>query len=92
MKQKRNSDNTIKFRVRGTAGGERLSVPYDVSAQTVGLDVSAQTAGLDVVKILIHSTVSGCRKWRTIDITDYYYLGTPLPLPLTPTLTLNHTH
>jgi hypothetical protein len=48
VKQKRNSDNSIKFRIRGTAGGDRLTVLYDVSVQT---------AGLDVVKLLIHSTV-----------------------------------
>ena len=39
----------VEFRVRGTAGGDRLTVPYDVSART---------ANLEVVKILIHSTIS----------------------------------
>ncbi len=47
MKQKRNDDGTIKYRVRGTAGGNLLDVPYDVLART---------ASLDVVKL--HSTVS----------------------------------
>jgi hypothetical protein len=46
VKQKLNPDGTIKFRVRGTAGGNLLSVPYDVSART---------ASLDVVKLLLHS-------------------------------------
>jgi hypothetical protein len=32
VKQKRNDDGSIKCRVRGTAGGDRLTVPYDVSA------------------------------------------------------------
>ncbi len=59
-------NNKIHFRVRGTAGGDFLTVPYDISART---------ANLEVVKILIHS--SG-RKWMTIDIKDFY-LGTPLP-------------
>ncbi len=49
VKQKRNDDGTIKYRVHGTAGGNLLDVPYDVSART---------ASLDVVKLLLHSTVS----------------------------------
>jgi hypothetical protein len=69
VKQKRNDDGTIKYRVRGTAGGNLLDVPYDVSART---------ASLDVVKLLLHSTVSDKKKWFTIDIKDFY-LGTPLP-------------
>ena len=62
-------NNIVEFRVRGTAGGDRLTVPYDVSART---------ANLEVVKILIHSTISTKRRWATIDIKDFY-LGTPLP-------------
>ncbi len=69
VKQKRNDDETIKYRVRGTAGGNLLDVPYDVSTRTVSLDV---------VKLLLHSTVSDNKKWFTIDIKDFY-LGTPLP-------------
>jgi hypothetical protein len=69
VKQKWNDDGTIKYRVRGTAGGNLLDVPYDVSART---------ASLDVVKILLHSTVSDKKQWFTIDIKDFY-LGTPLP-------------
>ncbi len=42
-------NNIVEFRVRGTAGGDRLTVPYEVSART---------ANLEVVKILIHSTIS----------------------------------
>ena len=44
VKQKWNDDGTIKFRVRGTAGGNLLDVPYDVSART---------ASLNVVKLLL---------------------------------------
>ena len=62
-------DDKIQFRVRGTAGGNLLSVPYNVSART---------ADLDVVKLLIHSIISSDKQWMTIDIKDYY-LGTPLP-------------
>jgi hypothetical protein len=69
VKQKRNDDGTIKYRVRGTAGGNLFDVPYDVSART---------ASLDVVKLLLHSTVSDNKQWFTIDIKDFY-LGTPLP-------------
>ncbi len=69
VKRKYNTDGSIKFRVRGTAGGNLLQVPYDVSART---------ASLDVVKLLIHSVVSDNKKWFTIDIKDFY-LGTPLP-------------
>ena len=53
VQQKRNEDGTIKYRVRGTAGGNILDVPYDVSART---------ASLDVVKLLLHSTVSDNKK------------------------------
>ena len=69
VKQKWNDDGTIKFRVRGTAGGNLLDVPYDVSART---------ASLDIVKMLLHSTISDNKKRFTIDIKDFY-LGTPLP-------------
>ena len=69
VKQKRNDDGSIKCRVRGTAGGDRLTVPYDVSART---------ASLETVKMLIHSVVSSKKLWRTLDIADFY-LGTPLP-------------
>ncbi len=69
VKQKLNDDNSIKFRVRGTTGGDRLNVPYDVSART---------ATLETVKLVIHSVVSSNKKWRTLDIADFY-LGTPLP-------------
>ncbi len=67
--QKHNDDGTVKYRVRGTAGGNLLDVPYDVSLRT---------ASLDVVKLLLHSTVSDKKKWFTIDIKDFY-LGIPLP-------------
>jgi hypothetical protein len=69
VKQKRNDDGTIKYRVRGTVGGILLDVPYDVSART---------ASLDVVKLLLHSTISDNKKWFTINIKDFYP-GTPLP-------------
>jgi hypothetical protein len=69
VKQKRNDDGSIKCRVRGTASGDHLTVPYDVSART---------ASLETVKMLIQSVVSSKKKWRTLDVADFY-LGTPLP-------------
>ncbi len=39
VKQKRNDDGTIKYRVHGTAGSNLLDVLYDVSARTASLDV-----------------------------------------------------
>jgi hypothetical protein len=71
VKQKLNDDGSIKFRVRCTAGGNLLDIPYDVSART---------ASLDVVKLLLQSTTSEGKKWFTVDI-KYFYLGTPLPFP-----------
>jgi hypothetical protein len=53
---------------RGTVGGNLLSVPYDVSARI---------ASADMVKLLIHSVISGNYSWMTIDIADFYP-GTPL--------------
>jgi hypothetical protein len=67
--RKKLKDGKIEYRVRGTAGGNLLTVTYDVSART---------ANLEVVKILIHATCSSKRKWVTIDIKDFY-LGNPLP-------------
>jgi hypothetical protein len=67
-RQNLSKDGKIEYRVRGTAGGNLLTVTYDVSART---------ANLEVVKILIHATCSSKRKWMTIDIKDFY-LGTPL--------------
>jgi hypothetical protein len=69
VKQKFNDDGSIKFRVRGTAAGNLLDVPYDVSERT---------ASLNGVKLLLQSTISEGKKWFTIDIKDFY-LGTPLP-------------
>ena len=59
------------YRMRGTAGGDRIN--YSGPA-------SAQTAATTVVKLLIHSVISENHNWMTIDIKDYY-LGTPLLRP-----------
>ncbi len=72
VKQTRNDDGSIQFRVQGTAGGNLLTIPYDVSART---------ASLDTVKLLVHSVISGNYSWMTIDIADFY-LGPPTIFPI----------
>lgn len=64
-------DGVKTYRVRGTAGGDRINYPGDVSART---------AEMDVVKILLQSTVSDHANWMTADIKDFY-LMTPLERP-----------
>jgi hypothetical protein len=60
---------SIERRVRGTAGGDRITCDYDVSAST---------ASLTTLKILLNVVVSENSNFGTIDLTDYY-LGTLLP-------------
>jgi hypothetical protein len=57
--------------VRGTAGEDRLSVPYSVSTAT---------ASHPTVRCLLNSVVSDHAFFGTIDLTDFY-LGTPSPHP-----------
>jgi hypothetical protein len=57
--------------VRGTAGGDRLSVSYSVSTAT---------ASHPTVHCLLNSVVSDHAFFGTIDLTDFY-LGTPSPNP-----------
>ena len=64
-------DGVKTYRVRGTAGGDRINYPGEVSART---------AEMDVVKILLQSTVSDHANWMTADIKDFY-LMTPLERP-----------
>ena len=70
-KQKINSDGATTYRIRGTAGGDRINYNGPTSAQT---------AAMSTVKIFLHSVVSEEKQWMTIDIKDYY-LGTPLTRP-----------
>ena len=70
-KQKTDTAGSIIFRIRGTAGGDRINYHGPTSAQT---------AAMAVVELLIHSVVSEKKHWMTIDIKDYY-LGTPLLRP-----------
>ena len=61
--------NGVKvYRIRGTAGGDRINYPGEVSART---------AELSVVKVLLNATISENAKFATADIKDFY-LGTPL--------------
>jgi len=64
--------NGIKtFRIRGTAGGNLINYPGEVSART---------AELTVVKCHLNATVSENAHYATVDIKDFY-LGTPLKRP-----------
>ena len=54
----------VQCRVRGTAGGDRVKVPYSCSSAT---------ASLPTVKILLNAVVSEDNsRFGTIDLTDYY--------------------
>ena len=59
------------YRIRGTAGGDRIN--YDGPTK-------ANTAALPTVKILLQSVVSDNANFMTLDIKDFY-LMTPLPRP-----------
>lgn len=75
-KEKLAADGTVTYRIRGTAGGDGINYPGDVSART---------AEMEVVKILFHSAASDRAKRQggsmlTADIKDFY-LGTDLERP-----------
>jgi len=60
--------NEKTFRVRGTAGGDRINYPGDVSART---------ADMELVKLLLNKVVSEPNtRWMTLDITDFYLHST----------------
>ena len=59
----------VERRVRGTAGGDRIFVDYDVSSST---------ASLTTLKILLNAILSENANFATIDLTDFY-LGSLLP-------------
>ena len=68
IKEKIGEDGLLTFRVRGTAGGDRINYPGNVSSSC---------ADMPVVKTLLQSVVSDNANWMTADIKDYY-LMTPL--------------
>lgn len=71
-KEKLDDTGDKVYRIRGTAGGDKVNYPFDVSART---------ADLDAVKILIHSVVSDSEaKLASADISDFY-LNTPMDRP-----------
>ena len=70
-KQKITSAGDTTYRIRGTAGGDRINYTGPTSVQTVAMPV---------VKLFLHSVVSEHKNWMTIDIKDYY-LGTLLLRP-----------
>ena len=70
-KEKYDDDMNKTYRIRGTAGGDRIH--YDGPTK-------ANTASMSTVKILLQSVVSDNANWMTLDIKDFY-LMTPLPRP-----------
>jgi hypothetical protein len=67
VKEKFSEDGTKTFRVRGTAGGDRVRYPGDVAART---------AEMEVIKALIHSVASCAvskikRTWIMLAIRGY---------------------
>ena len=70
-KEKYDDDMNKVYRIRGTAGGDRIN--YDGPTK-------ANTAALSAVKILLQSVVSDDANFMTLDIKDFYLL-TPLPRP-----------
>ena len=70
-KEKYDDDMNKVYRIRGTAGGDRIN--YDGPTK-------ANTAALSTVKILLQSIVSDNANFMTLDIKDFY-LMTPLPRP-----------
>jgi hypothetical protein len=68
-KEKYDDDMNKVYRIRGTAGGDRIN--YDGPTK-------ANTAALPTIKILLQSVVSDNARFMTLDIKDFY-LMTPLP-------------
>ena len=68
-KEKYDDDMNKVYRIRGTAGGDRIN--YDGPKK-------ANTAALSTVKLLLQSVVSGNANFMTLDIKDFY-LNTLLP-------------
>jgi len=60
--------NEKTYRVRGTAGGDRINYPGDVSSRT---------AYMELVKLLLHKIISEpISRWMTLDIIDFYLHST----------------
>ena len=70
-KEKYDDDMSKVYRIRCTAGGDRIN--YDGPTK-------ANTAAMPTVKILLQSVVSDNANFMTLDIKDFY-LMTPLPRP-----------
>ena len=70
-KEKYDDDMNKVYRIRGTAGRDRIN--YDGPTK-------ANTAALSTVKILLQSVVSDDANFMTLDIKDFY-LMTSLPWP-----------
>ena len=62
---------SVERRVRGTAGGDRISFPYSVASPT---------ASMTCFKMLLNDTVSSNSYLGSADASDFY-LGADLPSP-----------
>ena len=71
VREKYDETHTYQARVRGVAGGDRIT--YDG-------EVSAHVAAMPTVKLFLNAAVSENASLMTLDISDFY-LGTPLPRP-----------
>ena len=79
-REKESASGVITRRIRGTAGGNLIHYPGDVSART---------AEMEVVKILLNCVASENAHWMTVDISDYY-LNTTLKRPEYIRISLKH--
>ena len=72
----------IKRRVRGTAGGDRVTVPYCCSTAT---------ASMSLVKMLLNGVVSEDSIFGTLDVKNFYY-GADIPEEHCPSLRIPLHH
>jgi hypothetical protein len=71
VREKYDETHTYQARVRGVAGGDRI---------TYTGDVSAHVAAMPTVKIFLNAAASENASLLTLDISDFY-LGTPMDRP-----------
>jgi hypothetical protein len=74
--------NKIKRRARGTAGGDRITVPCPCSTPT---------ASTSLVKMMLDAVVSEAKHFGTVNIADHY-LGADLPPNDRPSLKIYLDH
>ena len=72
----------IKRRVRGTAGGDRVTVPYCCSTAT---------ASMSLVKMFLNAVVSEHSYFGTLDVANFYY-GADIPEDHCPSIRIPLQH